>query len=86
MMNKDLKLAYECAKSVSADTPLGKAALEIYEKFCKDGNDDKDFSAISKVIGGDAWDYNRINLIYMFINCCSGYAKFSRGNRDIICF
>ena len=57
MMNKDLKLAYECAKSVSADTPLGKMALEIYEKFCKDGNDDKDFSAISKVIGGDAWDY-----------------------------
>ena len=57
MMNKDLKLAYECAKSVSADTPLGKAALEIYEKFCKDGNEDKDFSAISKVIGGDAWDY-----------------------------
>jgi len=57
MMNKDLKLAYECAKSVSADTPLGKAALEIYEKFCKDGNDDKDFSAISKVIGGDARDY-----------------------------
>jgi len=57
MMNKDLKLAYECAKSVSADTPLGKAALEIYEKFCKDGNGDKDFSAISKVIGGDAWDY-----------------------------
>ena len=57
MMNKDLKLAYECAKSVSADTPLGKAALEIYEKFCKEGNDDKDFSAISKVIGGDAWDY-----------------------------
>jgi 3-hydroxyisobutyrate dehydrogenase len=40
MMNKDLKLAYECAKSVSADTPLGKAALEIYEKFCKEGNDD----------------------------------------------
>ena len=57
MMNKDLKLANECAKSVSADTPLGKMALEIYEKFCKEGNDDKDFSAISKVIGGDAWDY-----------------------------
>ena len=32
-------------------------ALEIYEKFCKEGNDDKDFSAISKVVGGDAWDY-----------------------------
>ena len=57
MMNKDLKLAYECAKSVNADTPLGKVALEIYEKFCKEGNNEKDFSAISKVIGGDAWDY-----------------------------
>ena len=57
MMNKDLKLASECAKSVNADTPLGKMALEIYKKFCEDGNDSKDFSAISKVIGGDAWDY-----------------------------
>ena len=57
MMNKDLKLANECAKSVNADTPLGKMALEIYDKFCKEGNDEKDFSAISKVIGGDAWDY-----------------------------
>jgi len=57
MMNKDLKLASECAKSVEANTPLGKIALEIYDKFCKEGNDNKDFSAISKVIGGDAWDY-----------------------------
>ena len=57
MMNKDLKLAKECAKSVDAETPLGKMALEIYNKFCEDGNGDKDFSAISKVIGTDAWDY-----------------------------
>ena len=57
MMNKDLKLANECAKSVDADTPLGKMALEIYDKFCKEGNEEKDFSAISKLIGGDAWDY-----------------------------
>ena len=57
MMNKDLKLAHECAKSVNAETPLGKMALEIYDQFCKDGNDTKDFSAISKVIGGNAWDY-----------------------------
>ena len=57
MMNKDLKLANECAKNVGADTPLGKMALEIYSKFCEEGNDTKDFSAISKVIGGDAWDY-----------------------------
>ena len=57
MMNKDLKLANDCAKSVNAETPLGKMALEIYDRFCKEGNDAKDFSAISKVIGGDAWDY-----------------------------
>ena len=57
MMNKDLKVANECAKNVGADTPLGKMALEIYSKFCEEGNDTKDFSAISKVIGGDAWDY-----------------------------
>ena len=57
MMNKDLKLANDCAKSVDAQTPLGKMALEIYDQFCKEGNDSKDFSAISKVIGGKAWDY-----------------------------
>ena len=57
MMNKDLKLANDCAKSVNAETPLGKMALEIYDQFCKEGNDTKDFSAISKVIGGNAWDY-----------------------------
>ena len=45
------------AKSVNAETPLGKMALEIYDQFCKEGNDTKDFSAISKVIGGSAWDY-----------------------------
>ena len=57
MMSKDLKLANECAKNVNANTPLGKMALEIYDQFCKEGNETKDFSAISKVIGGNAWDY-----------------------------
>ena len=57
MMNKDLKLANECAKQVKAFTPLGAMALEIYNKFCEEGNDTKDFSAISKVVGGDAWNY-----------------------------
>ena len=57
MMNKDLKLANECATNVNANTPLGKMALDIYSKFCKEGNETKDFSAISKVIGGEAWDY-----------------------------
>ena len=57
MMNKDLKLANECAKNANASTPLGKLALKIYSDFCDNGNGSKDFSAISKVIGGDAWDY-----------------------------
>ena len=64
MMNKDLKLANDCAKSVNAETPLGKMALEIYDQFCKDGNDTKDFSAISKVIGGSAWDYPIDKIVY----------------------
>jgi len=58
MMNKDLKLANECAKQVNASTPLGTMALDIYNKFCEEGNDTKDFSAISKVIGEDAWNYS----------------------------
>ena len=57
MMSKDLKLAIECAEEVKANTPLGSEANKIYDKFCKEGNDNKDFSAISKVVGGDAWDY-----------------------------
>ena len=57
MMNKDLKLAKECAEQVNASTPLGSMALDIYNKFCEEGNDTKDFSAISKVIGKDAWNY-----------------------------
>ena len=57
MMSKDLKLAIECAKEAKANTPLGSAANNIYDKFCKEGNSNKDFSAISKVVGGDAWDY-----------------------------
>tara|TARA_Y100000741_G_scaffold138312_1_gene104255 strand:- start:3329 stop:4243 length:915 start_codon:yes stop_codon:yes gene_type:complete len=57
MMNKDLKLANECAKQVNASTPLGTMALNIYNKFCEEGNDNKDFSAISKAIGEEAWNY-----------------------------
>ena len=57
MMTKDLKLANDAAKSVDASTPLGKAALEIFSKFCDDGDGETDYSGISKKIGGDAWDY-----------------------------
>ena len=57
MMNKDLKLAIESAKEVNANTPLGSKANDIYNEFCEEGHSNKDFSAISKVVGGDAWDY-----------------------------
>ena len=45
------------AEEVKANTPLGSTANNIYDEFCKEGNSNKDFSAISKVVGGDAWDY-----------------------------
>ena len=57
MMKKDLNLARDAAKSVDASTPLGKAALDIFSKFCEDGDSETDYSGISKMIGGDVWDY-----------------------------
>ena len=57
MMRKDLRLAIDAAQSVDASTPLGKAALEIFSKFCDEGDSETDYSGISKMIGGDAWDY-----------------------------
>ena len=57
MMKKDLNLARDAAKSVNASTPLGKAALDIFSKFCEDGDSETDYSGISKMIGGDVWDY-----------------------------
>ena len=45
------------AEEVKANTPLGSTANTIYDEFCKEGNSNKDFSAISKVVGGNAWDY-----------------------------
>ena len=57
MMKKDLNLARDAAKSVNASIPLGKMALEIFSKFCDDGDSETDYSGISKMIGGDAWDY-----------------------------
>ena len=57
--NKNLETVSNLDELITADveTPLGKMALQIYDQFCKEGNETKDFSAISKVIGGNAWDY-----------------------------
>ena len=48
MMKKDLNLASDAAKSVDATTPLGKAALDIFSKFCEDGDSETDYSGISR--------------------------------------
>ena len=58
MMTKDLKLASQISKSVNAKTPLGEKALKIYAEFCKNGYSKSDFSAISKLIGDEVWNYS----------------------------
>lgn len=57
MMRKDLRLSQEAALSVNASTPLAAHALAIFSHFCDTGDAQTDYSAISKLIGGDAWDY-----------------------------
>ena len=57
MMRKDLRLAMDAAESVDACTPLGAAALGIFSLFCANGDGQTDYSGISKLIGGEAWDY-----------------------------
>ena len=58
MMTKDLKLANIISKPVKAKTPLGEMALKIYEDFCEKGYSNTDFSAISKLIGDEVWNYS----------------------------
>lgn len=57
MMRKDLRLSQDAARSVDAVTPLAAHALSIFSHFCDSGDDQTDYSGISKLIGGDAWDY-----------------------------
>jgi 3-hydroxyisobutyrate dehydrogenase len=57
MMRKDLRLAQDAALSAEASTPLGAHALAIFSHFCDSGDAETDYSGISKMIGGDAWDY-----------------------------
>jgi 3-hydroxyisobutyrate dehydrogenase len=46
LMLKDLKLAMDAAKDVGADTPMGAAAANLYERFAASGAGGLDFSAI----------------------------------------
>ena len=54
LMLKDLKLAMDAAQSVSAYTPMGGEAEELYQRFVDRGGGGKDFSGIIKMID-DSW-------------------------------
>jgi 3-hydroxyisobutyrate dehydrogenase len=54
MMLKDLRLAQGAAQNVAATTPLGAGAYQLYNLFASCGNEGLDFSAIIKMIEGDA--------------------------------
>ena len=54
LMLKDLKLAADAAQSVSAYTPMGAEAEELYQRFVDRGGGNKDFSGIIKMID-DSW-------------------------------
>jgi 3-hydroxyisobutyrate dehydrogenase len=54
MMLKDLKLAQAAAQSVSAITPLGAEAYQLFNLFTAGGNEGLDFSAIIKMMEGES--------------------------------
>ena len=54
MMVKDLRLAQAAAQAVRASTPLGAEAYQLYNLFAGSGNEGLDFSAIIKMIAGNA--------------------------------
>ena len=53
MMLKDLKLAEDASRTVSANTPLGMQAGALYSAFCAEGNEGVDFSGIIKMLRGE---------------------------------
>lgn len=57
MMRKDLRLAMDAVESVDACAPMGAEALSVFSLFCANGDEATDYSGISKLVGGDAWDY-----------------------------
>ena len=50
MMLKDLDLSQSAAGSVSAQTPLGEHATQLYQKFIDAGHGQLDFSGIIKIL------------------------------------
>ncbi len=52
MMLKDLKLAQDAAGGSGAETPLGRHAMELYERFVEAGGAETDFSGIIRMLKG----------------------------------
>lgn len=50
MMLKDLHLAMAAANESDANTPLGALSTKMFEAFCEDGGDVRDFSAIIETL------------------------------------
>ncbi len=53
MMLKDMKLAMGTAEGLGANTPMGKQAAEIYERFVAEGGQEMDFSGVIKWLAGE---------------------------------
>ena len=54
MMLKDLKLAQEAARGAGAATPMGAQAAVTYERYCGQGEADRDFSGIIRLLRRNA--------------------------------
>jgi 3-hydroxyisobutyrate dehydrogenase len=54
LMLKDLKLAIDAAQAADASVPMGAAAGALYQAFANGGNGGYDFSAIIKMLNGEA--------------------------------
>ncbi len=54
LMQKDLMLAQEAARSAGASTPMGASASQLYNLFVAQGHAGDDFSAIINLIRGKA--------------------------------
>jgi 3-hydroxyisobutyrate dehydrogenase len=53
MMLKDMKLAMGTAEGLGANTPMGRQAAEVYERFVAEGGQEMDFSGVIKWLAGE---------------------------------
>jgi 3-hydroxyisobutyrate dehydrogenase len=59
LMLKDLKLAQQAAATSDAATPMGALAEGLYALFCAQGNGEADFSAVIRMVDGQAGQQGR---------------------------